>query len=433
MITQPPAHAVHRSDLRFVGAARGRRRRTRRGRARRCRPSPAGEDRPLVQLPDELRHGRRAGETWLTVRRRAGRRRSPGRRPGTWSPGAVRADGPDRGSLRRVALARRAADRRRRAGRRRSPSGPATFDAGTGRLRRLYGLPVDGPRLELWRAPTDNDRSDIARLVRAGGRRRTPRGEGAPGPSSERALAGARAGPAGTPGTRASAAIGDQLVVRVAVVGGQQRAVRRRRLPLVAGRRRLGAAGRGHPVHRLGLHLAAGRRTVRPAGRRSTRRRWFGTGPLESYPDTRRAARVGRFAAGIDELDVSYSRPQETGHRAGAALAGARRRRRRTAPAWRPGRGPGGHRPGFTLTRHTPQELDRARHPYELPDERPHLSVPRRRGARRRLPRLRDRRAAAARALAERPGVLVRLLTDSASLAGVVEGARAGRRRGPSP
>ncbi len=37
--------------------------------------------------------------------------------------------------------------------------GPATFDAKTGRLRSLHGLAVDGPRLELWRAPTDNDRS----------------------------------------------------------------------------------------------------------------------------------------------------------------------------------------------------------------------------------------------------------------------------------
>ena len=29
--------------------------------------------------------------------------------------------------------------------------------------------------------------------------------------------------------------------------------------------------------------------------------------------------------------------------------------------------GPDGHRPGFTLTRHTPQDLDRSPHPYELP------------------------------------------------------------------
>ena len=36
----------------------------------------------------------------------------------------------------------------------------AVFDERTGRLRQLFGLEVDGPRLELWRAPTDNDRGD---------------------------------------------------------------------------------------------------------------------------------------------------------------------------------------------------------------------------------------------------------------------------------
>ncbi len=32
--------------------------------------------------------------------------------------------------------------------------------------------------------------------------------------------------------------------------------------------------------------------------------RWFGTGPAESYPDSRQAARVGRFSASIDDLNV---------------------------------------------------------------------------------------------------------------------------------
>jgi beta-galactosidase len=31
------------------------------------------------------------------------------------------------------------------------------FDPGTGRLLRLGGIEVEGPRLDLWRAPTDND------------------------------------------------------------------------------------------------------------------------------------------------------------------------------------------------------------------------------------------------------------------------------------
>ena len=38
-------------------------------------------------------------------------------------------------------------------------SGAAEFDAAPAGCRRLHELAVDGPRLELWRAPTDNDRS----------------------------------------------------------------------------------------------------------------------------------------------------------------------------------------------------------------------------------------------------------------------------------
>jgi beta-galactosidase len=94
--------------------------------------------------------------------------------------------------------------------------------------------------------------------------------------------------------------------------------------------------------------------------------RWFGTGPHESYPDSGRAAVVGRFAADLDQLNVRYSRPQETGHRPQLRTLDIAddtrvRLRLRTVP------GPGGHRPGFTLTPHTPQEVDRAPHPHELP------------------------------------------------------------------
>jgi beta-galactosidase len=92
---------------------------------------------------------------------------------------------------------------------------------------------------------------------------------------------------------------------------------------------------------------------------------WFGTGPNESYPDTRKAARVGRFAADIDELNVAYSRPQETGHRSELRMLaisdGTTEQLRVTTWPNREQR-----RPGFTLNAYTPQQLDRARHPYEL-------------------------------------------------------------------
>ena len=93
---------------------------------------------------------------------------------------------------------------------------------------------------------------------------------------------------------------------------------------------------------------------------------WFGTGPAESYPDTHDATLVGRFAADLDGLVVPYSRPQESGHRADLRElvlgdADGARLVVRTQPA------PDGHRPGFTLSPGTPQQVDRAAHPYELP------------------------------------------------------------------
>ncbi len=247
--------------------------------------------------------------------------------------------------------------------------GPAVFDARTGRLRSLHGLEIDGPRLELWRAPTDNDRSAARGSYELG----TPAdngGEGVPGPNSaqrwrERGL--------------------DRLVTRVLEVG-----VRADELVV---RTRVSAADSGLFVdvdHRwwlralslskgagLGLRVEAtpspgwdctwprlGIRLDLPGS--LTTADWFGTGPAESYPDTRRAAYVGRFSARIDELVVDYSRPQESGHRGELRDLivgddhGARLRVTTEADA-------AGHRPGFTLRRHTPQQVDAARHPYELP------------------------------------------------------------------
>ncbi|MEV6860115.1 glycoside hydrolase family 2 TIM barrel-domain containing protein [Streptosporangium subroseum] len=94
---------------------------------------------------------------------------------------------------------------------------------------------------------------------------------------------------------------------------------------------------------------------------------WFGLGPLESYPDSLRAARTGRFSSTVGDLSVDYARPQETGHRSRLrqltlTSAGAKVLRIVTLPDTR------GRRPGFTLSRHTPQQIARARHPFQLPD-----------------------------------------------------------------
>ncbi|MFZ1412288.1 MAG: beta-galactosidase small subunit, partial [Micropruina sp.] len=90
---------------------------------------------------------------------------------------------------------------------------------------------------------------------------------------------------------------------------------------------------------------------------------WFGTGPTENYPDSRTAARVGRYASSVDALAAGYARPQETGHRADL-------RSLLVTGEGQPGFTvvcEGETRPGFTLTRHTAQQLSGAAHPHELP------------------------------------------------------------------
>jgi beta-galactosidase len=239
--------------------------------------------------------------------------------------------------------------------------GPAQFDTRTGRLLRLYALDVDGPRLELWRGPTDNDRSSARGSFELGHPDET-RGEGTPGPSSEQ-----RWRDRGL----------DRLQHRLRHLHYDHDQLR--------AQVRVGAAASNlfvdvtyHWWLTSGLALLVevepspgwdctwprvGVRFDLPPELR--RARWFGTGPNESYPDTRQAARVGRFAADLDELNVAYSRPQETGHRGdlrSLVISDG------TAPRLRVTTWPNHerHRPGFTLSGYTPQQLDRARHPYEL-------------------------------------------------------------------
>ncbi|MBL8925197.1 MAG: DUF4981 domain-containing protein [Pseudonocardia sp.] len=220
------------------------------------------------------------------------------------------------------------------------------FDERTGALRRLFGLDVDGPRLELWRAPTDNDR---------GVANDSPDGRSAESRWRERGL--------------------DRLVHRVVAVDPDG-PVMRVRVGTAGSARTVDVTYRWTVTDEVALRVEVvpspdwdctwprvGVRFGLPPTLRWAR--WFGTGPHESYPDSRRAARVGTFAASLDELSVRYSRPQETGHRAELRTLEVSddvgvRLRLRTVPDT------AGHRPGFTLTGHTPQELDRAGHPHEL-------------------------------------------------------------------
>jgi beta-galactosidase len=173
--------------------------------------------------------------------------------------------------------------------------GPGRFDAATGVLRRLGDLALDGPRLDVWRAPTDNDTGmhgpvQLEAAWRARGLHRARHRVIAVEPGEAglvvRTRVGMAASDAGLFATYSWQAEGDGLLLTVDVVPDQEWTV---------------------PLPRLGLRLAL------PA--ELDRLEWFGRGPGEGYRDSRRAARVGRFAASVEVLQTPYVRPQENGNR----------------------------------------------------------------------------------------------------------------------
>jgi len=97
---------------------------------------------------------------------------------------------------------------------------------------------------------------------------------------------------------------------------------------------------------------------------------WYGLGPQESYADSRRAVRVGRYAASVDDLQTPYVFPQENGNRMGVrtlviADADGNALRVDGAPEF-----------SFTARRWTTEALDAARHTAELrPGDRVWLNL----------------------------------------------------------
>ncbi|WP_233441862.1 glycoside hydrolase family 2 TIM barrel-domain containing protein [Lentzea atacamensis] len=225
--------------------------------------------------------------------------------------------------------------------------GPGEFDPASGLLTRIGEHPVQGPRLDLWRAPTDNDRGSDA------------------------------------PDDRAWREAGlHRLQHRVIEVGVQEKAlvVRTRVAPPALGfgmladyhwtadgdrlRLQLDVTPDGEwpcTLPRLGLRLAL------PA--ELTTVEWFGAGPGEAYADSRHAVRTGRFKSTVDDLQTPYVFPQENGNRADARwlqiTAGGRGLRVSGEPVF-----------DFTARRWTTEDLDAARHPDELkPREHVHLNL----------------------------------------------------------
>ncbi|MFE1288310.1 glycoside hydrolase family 2 TIM barrel-domain containing protein [Streptomyces sp. NPDC058751] len=217
--------------------------------------------------------------------------------------------------------------------------GPGTFDARTGTLLALGGIGVTGPRLDVWRAPTDNDNGahwqPDARngpLWRALGlhrmRHRLDAVETDDGSLTVRTRVAPAARDVGlrtvyrwtSDGTRL------RLTVSVAPEGDWE-------LPLP----RLGV--------RLGLPGSAERVT------------WLGGGPGEGYPDTMTACMDGRWESTVDAMQTPYVRPQENGARPGVRRAEIGGLRVEGDPAF-----------WFTARRWTTEQLDAADH---LTDLRP--------------------------------------------------------------
>ncbi len=233
-----------------------------------------------------------------------------------------------------------------------------------GRLAALAGVPVSGPRLQVFRAPTDNDGGshmgsyDVSDPMVA-------RGLGVPGPSyasrwreagldrmSPRLLDIRRTANSFERTSRWAAADTREAVIVVERWAMETDSVRLD-LDLT-------------PTSRWNLVLPRlGVRFDLPVDVSSAE--WFGTGPGESYPDSRRGVQVGRFRAEIDELTFPYAWPQESGHRSAMRSLELTTQQSRwlrvdSDPDMR------GRRPGFTLTRHTAEQVDIARHQHELPE-----------------------------------------------------------------
>ncbi|MEU1705456.1 glycoside hydrolase family 2 TIM barrel-domain containing protein [Streptomyces sp. NPDC005706] len=180
--------------------------------------------------------------------------------------------------------------------------GPASFDARSGALTAIGGVAVTGPRLDVWRATTDNDdgaawQSDIryGPLWRELGLHRMRHRLDAVEVDDDALTVRTRVAPAarefGLSAVYRWTSDGTRLGLTVSVAPDGDWTV---------------------PLPRLGIRfgLAAADRV-----------RWYGGGPGETYPDSATASQVGRWESTVDDLQTPYVRPQENGARAGVRWA----------------------------------------------------------------------------------------------------------------
>jgi len=212
--------------------------------------------------------------------------------------------------------------------------GVGEFDPATGLLTTLGGYPLQGPRLDVWRATTDNDRAESAGPWREAGLHRLQHRVITVDADGDDLVVRTRvAPPAQAFGLFADytwTALGDRLQLRVEITPD----------------------GLEGTLPRLGLTMAV-------PGALGTAE-WFGAGPGEAYPDSRQAARIGRFSRSVDGLQTPYVFPQENGNRADVRWLLL------TDPEGTGIRVDGGPVFDFTARRWTAASLEAARHTTDL-------------------------------------------------------------------
>ncbi|MFJ4682890.1 glycoside hydrolase family 2 TIM barrel-domain containing protein [Streptomyces sp. NPDC088789] len=214
--------------------------------------------------------------------------------------------------------------------------GPGVFDARSGALLAVGEVAVEALRLDVWRAPTDNDE----------GAPWQP--EARPGPLWRRL--GLHRMRHRTDGVEVGA---DTVTVRSRVAPAGREVGLRTVYRWTGDGTRLRLAVTVTPEGEWTVPLP--RLGVRFGLASADGVEWFGGGPGEGYPDTASATRLGRWRSTVDALQTPYVRPQENGARPAVRWAEL-----------------GGLRiegdPEFWLTarRWTTEQLDAARHLTDL-------------------------------------------------------------------
>jgi beta-galactosidase len=214
--------------------------------------------------------------------------------------------------------------------------GPASFDPRTGALKTVGGVAVAGLRLDVWRAPTDNDNgapwqpdARYGLLWRQLGLHRMRHRLDGVELTDEALTVRTRVAPAATD-------LGLRTVYRWTSDGERLRLA-------------VSVTPEGDwtlPLPRLGIRFGLARADTVT---------WFGGGPGEAYPDTRAASMVGRWRSTVDDLQTPYVRPQENGARADVRWAELGGLRIEGDPAF-----------WFSARRWTNEQLDAAGHLTDL-------------------------------------------------------------------